>query len=328
MKISIIVPVYNVEEYLPRCIDSILQQSFSSYELLLIDDGSEDQSGTLCDNYAKKDSRIKVIHQSNQGQAKARNIGIKLARGEWVCFVDSDDVIHPQMLERLYYAAIKSNAGISMCSAIESDEIRSTFFNPISFNYECYIVNEQFLKGLLTKSYYYWVVWAKLIQKEIVEKYPFEVGRVYEDNEVVCKWLYYAGKVAVSSQCLYFYYSNSSGTTKKMFSEKQFDYLWALQEQLTFYDQLKYSEMWKAIAERYIFDGARLLLRAKTELGKCVEVKKLKKEICYFAIYYNNNYHLSKHQQLELFLHLQPSIKAVYEKGSGIKHRLENHKDN
>ena len=100
-EISVIVPVYKAEAYLHACIDSILSQTFSGFELILVDDGSPDGCGAICDDYAARDSRVRVIHQKNQGQAAARNHALAAAEGEWVCFVDSDDAVHPQMLERL-----------------------------------------------------------------------------------------------------------------------------------------------------------------------------------------------------------------------------------
>ena len=114
-KISVIVPVYNVEKYLCECIDSILTQTFTDFELILVDDGSQDNSGKICDEYANKDHRITVIHQENQGQASARNNALAIAKGEWVHFVDSDDLIHPQMLEILY-ATVDETTQISMCN--------------------------------------------------------------------------------------------------------------------------------------------------------------------------------------------------------------------
>ena len=99
-EISVIVPVYRAEAYLHACIDSILSQTFSDFELILVDDGSPDNCGAICDDYAARDSRVRVIHQENQGQAAARNRALAVARGDWVCFVDSDDTVHPQMLER------------------------------------------------------------------------------------------------------------------------------------------------------------------------------------------------------------------------------------
>ena len=109
-EISVIVPVYKAEAYLHACIDSILSQTFSDFELILVDDGSPDNCGAICDDYAARDSRVRVIHQENQGQAAARNRALAAAKGEWVCFVDSDDAVHPQMLERLRQAAAESGA--------------------------------------------------------------------------------------------------------------------------------------------------------------------------------------------------------------------------
>jgi len=111
--ISIIVPVYNVEQYLSRCIESILNQTFQDFELIMIDDGSTDDSPSICDKYQKKDKRISVIHQKNAGQAAARNTGVKVASCEWIHFVDSDDFIHPQMLEYLWHAVEKNDAALA-----------------------------------------------------------------------------------------------------------------------------------------------------------------------------------------------------------------------
>ena len=98
-EISIIVPVYRAEKYLNACVDSILRQTYADFELVLIEDGSPDQSGAICDEYAQKDDRVRVIHQPNQGQAAARNHALPMTQGRWLCYVDSDDMIHPQMLE-------------------------------------------------------------------------------------------------------------------------------------------------------------------------------------------------------------------------------------
>lgn len=114
-RISIIVPVYNPGKYLRECIDSILAQTFSDFELILIDDGSTDSSPAICDNYATRDSRIHVIHQPNSGVSAARNAGLDSARGEWISFIDSDDTINPKMLETLLNSAINEKADIVMC---------------------------------------------------------------------------------------------------------------------------------------------------------------------------------------------------------------------
>ena len=117
--ISVIVPVYNVEKYLDRCVKSILSQSFSDFELLLVDDGSPDRCGEMCDEYAKGDSRIKAFHKRNGGLSDARNFGIEKALGEYLMFVDSDDYIHEQMLETLHRLITENDADLAVCSAMD-----------------------------------------------------------------------------------------------------------------------------------------------------------------------------------------------------------------
>ena len=108
-KISIIIPCYNVEKYLRRCLDSVLSQTFCDWEAICVDDGSPDECGKILDQYAQNDSRFKIIHQENKGASVARNNGLAEAKGDWICFVDSDDIIHPQMLEIVYNKAISNN---------------------------------------------------------------------------------------------------------------------------------------------------------------------------------------------------------------------------
>ena len=126
-KISVIVPVYNVEKHLPRCIESILAQTFSDFELILVNDESSDNSGQICDEYSMRDNRIKVIHQKNGGPGSARNTGIDYVmqqeKAKWICFVDSDDWLHPQYLEILYKAARQENCKIAICRQLQSIDI-------------------------------------------------------------------------------------------------------------------------------------------------------------------------------------------------------------
>lgn len=248
-QVSIIVPVYKAEAYLPSCIHSILNQTFQDFEILLVDDGSPDRSGAICEEYAARDSRITVIHQENQGQAAARNHAMKLAKGEWICFVDSDDLIHPQMVEFLYNAATQSGAGISMCQMLESQSLPEGFCQHTEPGYETLTMDEETLVRMLDAGEYpSWVACAKLIRREYIEKYPFRIGRVYEDNEAVCRWVCWAGKLARMEHKLYFYRTNPESTTQKAFSVKRLDYLWALESILRFYDGLGFA----ALRERFL----------------------------------------------------------------------------
>lgn len=115
-KISIIVPVYKAEPYLKKCIDSILNQTFKDFELILVDDGSPDRCGEICDEYALKDSRIKIIHKENGGQSSARNVGLDIAQGEYIGFVDSDDWIEPDMYKKLFKVLKNDNVDMAICN--------------------------------------------------------------------------------------------------------------------------------------------------------------------------------------------------------------------
>ena len=229
-EISVIVPVYRAEAYLHACIDSILSQTFSDFELILVDDGSPDGCGAICDDYAARDSRVRVIHQENQGQAAARNHAFSIAKGEWVCFVDSDDAVHPQMLERLGQAAAESGAAMSMCRMLEAPEMPESFSAPVEVSWERLSMEEAPLVTLFDAGNYPgWVACAKLVRRELVQSYLFCPGRVYEDNEAVCHWIYGAKTIASIPHSLYFYRTNPGSTTQSRFSMKKLDYLWALE---------------------------------------------------------------------------------------------------
>lgn len=251
--ISVVVPVYNAEQYLHQCIDSILNQTFTDFELILVDDGSQDNSGAICDQYAEKDNRIIVIHQENKGQAAARNVAISKAKGEWIHFVDSDDLIHPQMLEILYTAAMNEKCDMSVCMRVSQDKLPLNFFQEQQLNVCTININEVTLKKLFfSDTSSYWVVWAKLIKKAIVASNLFTEGKIFEDNAVVCKWLYDANKIAMCNNVMYFYRTENSSTVRSAFSIKKLDYLWALEEQILFYKHLRYEDMIKLVINTHI----------------------------------------------------------------------------
>lgn len=252
-EISIIVPVFRAENYLNACVDSILAQTFSNFELVLIEDGSPDQSGAICDEYTQRDERVRVIHQPNQGQAAARNHALPMTQGKWLCYVDSDDMIHPQMLEHLYRAATRSGAGISMCQMLEAEALPADFSQPVEGEYTLLNMDEKTLVELHDRDQYPgWVACAKLIRREYVEGYPFHTGRVYEDNEAVTRWLQPAKTLAMLPAKLYFYRTNPESTTKSQFSLKKLDYLWALESMIGYYQSVGFHTLAQRFLERYV----------------------------------------------------------------------------
>lgn len=263
--ISVIVPVYKVEKYIHRCIDSILAQTFADFELLLVDDGSPDNCGAICEEYAAKDSRVRVLHQENKGQAAARNAAVTRAQGEYACFVDADDAVHPRMIEILYGAMKSTGSCISVCSALERETLEDSFLadNGIP-QFERYELNEDVLLTLYDQPYFCWVVWGKLMPMRLAQRIPFTAGRIYEDNAVVIKWLYEAKTIAVTDAQLYFYQVNKNGTTKGQRSEKWVrDSIWATTEQLDFFAKKKMNKLFEKFITPFLWTLLRHYNEAK-----------------------------------------------------------------
>lgn len=306
-KISVIVPVYKCEQYIHRCVNSILNQTFSDFELILVDDGSPDNCGEICEDYAKKDFRVKVIHQVNGGQAAARNNGVKEAQGEWLHFVDSDDMIHPKTLEILYKTAIDNDVKLSMCSAFQGENIPDDFSK--NFDVTANILNmdeENIFHLCKNEKYYYWVVWGKLLHKSIFLKHPLTEGRIYEDNAIVCKWLHEAKKVAVIPSPLYFYYINTSGTTKKNFTEKQLDILWAFEEQISYFHSLDYEKMTEHLVSYYFEISANMYYRAKHKGNNKKHIKIIKEHKKHIEKTYSKYIHLDTEKKLYIYEKTNP----------------------
>ena len=177
--ISIIIPVYNVELYLEKCLDSIINQTYKNIEILLVDDGSKDNSGKMCDEYAKKDNRIKVIHKENGGLSSARNCGIKNSNGKYLTFVDSDDIIELDMIESLYHLMNKYD------SEIVISNIKNVFDGIIKKEKETdeirVLNNIEVLEEMLYGDAYYISACGKLFKKELFENVEFPLNKVYED---------------------------------------------------------------------------------------------------------------------------------------------------
>ncbi|MBQ6421441.1 MAG: glycosyltransferase family 2 protein [Clostridia bacterium] len=313
-QVSIIVPVYNVEKYLCQCIDSILQQSFSDYELILVDDGSTDSSGQICDDYAQKYPAVRVIHQKNSGQAHARNTGIRQSESEWIMFADSDDVLHPELLSMLYRAANENGVGISACFRDETDVIPETF-PQVGFYPELLEVNEQTMSELMkTDSPYgtiYWVVYAKLIRRTIVEADLFTPGRIFEDNAVACKWMVGAGKIAVIPEYLYYYRNNPTGTMNQAFSRKKLDFLWAMEEQVVFYGQQGLCTLQRAALEEYVNTALWFADRIQTELQDPKLARSVIADACRLVKKHGKKCGIGEKEQRKLFRAAHPVLHRV-----------------
>ncbi|MBD8016999.1 glycosyltransferase family 2 protein [Kaistella pullorum] len=226
--ISVIVPVYNVEKYLVRCLQSILNQTYSNIEVILINDGSTDGSLIICQEFAIVDERIVVINKSNGGSSSARNAGLALATGDYISFVDSDDYISPQMLEILLNNLRFENADISECGVYHT----STKIAKMTSNKIYTVDKESWLLNVIEKSEY--AVWRRLYKKEILENKKFKVGFIYEDVFFLYDILDRINKIVKTSEKLYFYCDENSSIMRSDFSEKNINVIVASKYQYDF----------------------------------------------------------------------------------------------
>lgn len=227
-EISIIVPVYNVEKYLNKCVDSILNQTFKEFELILVDDGSPDNSGAICDQYAEKDSRVTVIHKENGGLSDARNAGIEVAQGKYLGFIDSDDYIAEDMYDILYQNIKKYNADIS---SVELISVYNDHFKLKDYSPEIKVLNqEQAMQVVLEGTEFYAYAWNKLYNRNLFSEIRFPKGKTFEDAFIIMKILKRANKVVVSNLEKYFYVKRQNSIMSSTFSKKTFDVIEAWEE--------------------------------------------------------------------------------------------------
>ena len=220
-EISIIVPVYKVEKYLEKCVDSILNQTFKDFELILVDDGSPDNCPKLCDEYAEKDNRVKVIHKENGGLSDARNCGIEAAEGKYIGLIDSDDYIAPDMYESLYNNLINNDADISVCGLYDCykdkiipQSIKKGFYEFNSTEALGYLLSGEGI-GLFAVN--------KLYKKNIFSTVKYPENRLYEDAAVIVDILMNANKIVIDTTPKYYYLHRENSITISKFSKRYYD---------------------------------------------------------------------------------------------------------
>ena len=220
-KVSIIVPVYKVEPYLAECVDSLLRQTYREIEVILVDDGSPDNCGAMCDEYALRDSRVKVIHQKNQGPSVARNAGLDIAAGEFVGFVDSDDLVSEEYVEYLLKIAIENNANMAACQTADFRDGRSPALTDKGD--VTVLSSEQALRMLFYLDRMKTNVLGKLFRRTILPRNMFEPGTFYEDVEPLYRALYDAGRIAWSDAALAGYRYRDMSRSRQEFSPREMD---------------------------------------------------------------------------------------------------------
>ena len=282
-EVSIIVPVYQVENYIRQCIDSILVQTFTDFELILVDDGSKDKSGQICDEYAVLDQRVKVIHKENGGLSDARNCGMDQAVGNYFMFVDSDDYIEPTMLEYLYKALMNKEADIAVCNFLHFfEEDRKRDF---STNIQSEVLSgaEIFYSRKNERVYGIWTVaWNKLYKRETLGNVRFRFGKYHED-EFWANDIYQMDiKVVTIPECLYYYRQRDNSIMGRKNIKRDFDILEALQERIAVYfmDERHADQAYKVMifSLEYLAESKKLITN-KDEENQFLQAEKKTKDM-------------------------------------------------
>lgn len=309
--VSVIVPVYKVEKYIKRCVNSILSQTFKDFELILVDDGSPDNCGAICDEYALKDNRIHVIHQNNRGLSAARNAGIDWAfmnsDTQWLTFIDSDDWVHEQYLEALYSAAIQNNTAISACAFEETDG-------------DLIYVNSNQLKGQIWDPDHFYsrynvyatIACAKLYKKECFYDIRYPEGKIHEDEFVTYKILFPCKEITFIEAPLYAYFVNSNGITKSVWTPNKLLSIQAAEEQLNYFRVNGFKAAWKRRIESYVCVIAKQI----KDLNDCsIDLQKqykgkLKKKLKKALFKYRKQISFNENQWI--FEQAYPCLMSVY----------------
>lgn len=242
--ISFIVPIYNVERYLQKCVDSILAQSYSNIEVVLVDDGSTDESVAICDSYANRDKRVQVIHKENGGASSARNEGLSFAHGSYIAFIDSDDYVSPSMAEKLLDAISKTDSDLAMCNFAYTDELGNITESFSDDTKAGEYRTEELLRKVAAGWTFGILVWNKLFKKELFDGgLLFLEGRIAEDEMIAHRLLARVRKAVIIPDVLCFYRQRTGSVTNSAFNEKNLDSLEALIDRVEFFISINEEEL-------------------------------------------------------------------------------------
>ena len=284
-QISIVIPVYNVEDYLQYSVGSLRKQTYENIEIILVDDGSTDSSGEICDQYAREDDRIKVLHIENGGQSRARNIGVKEASSDWIMFLDSDDYYDLRAVEYLVDLRDKYDVDLVVTSIVE---VRDHKINSIGESFSLENSKKLDKDEALVQMFYGNSIGTspggKLYKKDILLKYPYPEGMIYEDLAIAYEHIAAGGEIAVGFIHLYKYYRRPGSTVNAAYSTKLLDFYKAMDCNRSYVkrDFSTNQEMLRALNVRYVFNGFHIV---HALLGSKMyhEVNKVRKEyIQYF----------------------------------------------
>lgn len=303
IKISVIVPIYKVEKYLRRCIDSIINQTFKNIEIILVNDGSPDNCPKICEEYKNKDNRIVIVNQENQGLSAARNSGIRIARGKYLVFIDSDDYIEEDMIEYLYEGIVKYDVDISCCGyvAVYDNGTKEKITVP---SQDTIYKKEEALNILLLNGYIDVVAWNKLYKKELFNNILYPTGKLYEDMLTTYKIISKSNKILLRPKEKYFYCKRNDSIGGNQFSNKTLELLKACDEVYDFvvkkYKTTSILEI--ARIQWYIVVWNKMILSNKFDKNLLSKIRKMIYKNIFNIIFSKELNNVRKFQLLLLFL--------------------------
>ena len=315
--ISVIVPIYNVEDYLDECIESICNQTYDKLEVIMVDDGSTDRSGTIADKWAKLDKRCSVYHKENGGISSARNEGIRKAKGNYLVFVDSDDLLEKSMIERLHQEAVKEQVDMVCCGikrrGAEGDYVKaycvsSRIYTLSEYLYEMYSREN----GSGDNDMYLPLVaaWNKIYKRSLFEDIKYPVGKICEDNAIIHRIVHKAGKIKWINEPLYVYRERQGSIMKRAFSEKRMDDFYSQLDRLYFMeDKTENSKLKRLMTTRCLNAGREYWCKIrKMRVWSKQQQEKVFKDIkqAYKDFAEKNTFSVGKKISWFLFLYMRP----------------------
>lgn len=242
--VSIVIPIYNVGQYLKTCLDSVVRQSYGNIEIILVDDGSTDEGGGICDEYAELDNRVQVIHKANGGLSSARNCGMEIAKGAYIAFVDSDDFIHNRFVEILLSIAIGNDSDIAVGDFevfINEDKCKDKELTDWQIE-QAQVLNEKQLYDndfIHKETTCLTVAWGKIYKRELFNDIIYPIGKINEDTHTTYRVMDKANRVVYLKEPLYFWRERADSISRGKFTTKQLSGLEALTEQFSYFNALK-----------------------------------------------------------------------------------------
>lgn len=307
-ELSIIVPVYNTARYLTQCIDSITKQTFKNWELILVDDGSEDGSSELCDEWCQKDARIKVIHKQNTGQADSRNQALKICQGAYIGFVDSDDWIDENMYEILLQEIKSTNSDIAICTHYEESK-NDSYANVSTIKRQ--IINQKEIQQLIIKDKIKSYIWQMLFKQELLQEF-MPANKNYEDYSILPHWFHNVKQVVYTNQPLYHYRLRKSSIVHNLSLKRYYEFFQAEISRYHYYVHSPFKKMAKRMVAKRGIKAAKYISRSNS-LYTQKEIKsfiiKITKDLK--NIHKNGMEKLSYKERFFLFLLLQHPNKFI-----------------